>query len=442
MRAHMTDDAPEFEKRSVESAVPSHEAAPAKAEIEARCKTAGLTIEKAIPPFEGLRVGMRCGRDTRWVYVGSGRNLIDFALIPFERFTFLSGYEAICSYQDGFIEAAFRPTTHGLMPSSFTYRRLFGVGTPGESLDLAAVNLVIEQADQGVPRIEISLASEIFGRIVRTPLRQRLTLKLTGCNVARHDHALSLLKKMAGSVFFQIDLLSDVPLVLERERRPSFGAGRPRKKVKLQTELQYPKTEFDDAPLSLYWYARSASGMPLLQFLAFYQVIEFYFPIYSQAEAQRKVKAMLKDPAFRGDRDADIGKLLSAIKISRSGGYGDERSQLRAALQECVDPDLLRGFLEAVPDRKEFYTAKAKTQTFHKIPLASSTADLRADVAERIYDIRCKIVHTKNDSGDGEFELLLPFSTEAEQLSFDIELAQYLAQAVLIAGSLPFQVGH
>jgi hypothetical protein len=53
-----------------------------------------------------------------------------------------------------------------------------------------------------------------------------------------------------------------------------------------------------------------------------------------------------------------------------------------------------------------------------------------------------KIVRTKNDSRDGDVELLLPFSAEAEQLSFDIELMKYLAQAVLIAGSLPFQVAR
>lgn len=115
-------------------------------------------------------------------------------------------------------------------------------------------------------------------------------------------------------------------------------------KTDLRSDVQYPKTEFDDAPLSLYWYARGAFGMPLLQFLAFYQVIEFYFPIYSKAEAQRKLKAILKDPTFRGDRDADIGKLLSAIYITRSGAYGDERSQLRATLVECVDGTALKGF--------------------------------------------------------------------------------------------------
>jgi hypothetical protein len=180
--------------------------------------------------------------------------------------------------------------------------------------------------------------------------------------------------------------------------------------------------------------------MPLLQFLAFYQVVEFYFPIYSEAEAQRKLKAILKDPTFRGDRDADIGKLLSAIHVSRSGGFGDERSQLRATLAECVDADALRTFFESDADRREFYTGKGKSHSYHRIPLGSPGTDLRTDVADRIYDIRCKIVHTKNDSRD-QLDLLLPFSKEAEQLSHDIELVQYVAQSVLVAGSLPFRSG-
>jgi hypothetical protein len=35
---------------------------------------------------------------------------------------------------------------------------------------------------------------------------------------------------------------------------------------------------------------------------------------------------------------------------------------------------------------------------------------------------------------------MLPFSEEAEQLSFDIELVQYLARQVLIAGGRPLRL--
>lgn len=44
------------------------------------------------------------------------------------------------------------------------------------------------------------------------------------------------------------------------------------------------------------------------------------------------------------------------------------------------------------------------------------------------------------DGGDGEIELLLPFSEEAELLQYDIELVQYIAQQVLIASSEDFRL--
>jgi hypothetical protein len=61
-------------------------------------------------------------------------------------------------------------------------------------------------------------------------------------------------------------------------------------------------------------------------------------------------------------------------------------------------------------------------------------------VADRVYEIRCKIVHTKTDARDATFELLLPFSAEAEQLSHDIELVQYLANRVLISSSTSLNI--
>jgi hypothetical protein len=73
------------------------------------------------------------------------------------------------------------------------------------------------------------------------------------------------------------------------------------------------------------------------------------------------------------------------------------------------------------------------------IPLSNPANDLRGDVADRIYDIRCKIVHTKNDARGGEVELLLPYSADAQELSIDIELVQHIAQSVLIAGSTPLR---
>lgn len=438
----MADADAAFDDDEIEATISPEALLEAKKKLSERCKAAGITLEEANAlnsiADEGLRVGMKCGRNTRWLDLWSDESIILLLSIPFENYTFLSDIDAICSYHDGTIEVGIRPAGPFVGSITYMYRRLFGIDRDNKEFNVESGKISIAPAQEGLPLIEISPPSDVFMRLTRS--RVRLTLKLSDCHVTTHDSAFALLNKVAGSVLFQLDLLTDVPMTLERERRRLAGGRRFKKKIDLASDLQYPKTEYDRAPLSLYWYARSAAGMPLLQFLAFYQVIEFYFPIYSQSEAQRKLKTILKDPTFRGDRDTDIAKLLATIQISRSGTFGDERSQLRATLLECVDLAALRDFLDGDAERKDFFLTKAKTLPYHKIPLANPSADLRNDVANRVYDIRCKIVHAKTDSKDGSVELLLPFSKESEQLSFDIELVQYLAQRVLISGSTPFHL--
>jgi hypothetical protein len=58
-------------------------------------------------------------------------------------------------------------------------------------------------------------------------------------------------------------------------------------------------------------------------------------------------------------------------------------------------------------------------------------------VASRIYDLRCRIVHTKDDA---EIELLLPFSTDLAHIKYDIDLVEFLARKVLIASGKPINL--
>jgi hypothetical protein len=179
--------------------------------------------------------------------------------------------------------------------------------------------------------------------------------------------------------------------------------------------------------------------MPLLQFLAYYQTIEYYFPSYSQAEARRKIRNILKNPAFRADRDTDLGRILLAAGASGSG-FGDERSQLRATLNECLEPGALREFLSETEERVKFFSTKTDGLTDKKLQIRDENVDLRNEVADRMYDIRCKIVHTKSGGREGDVELLLPFSKEADLLYADIHLARFVAREVLVSASSPLRL--
>ncbi|AZE22508.1 hypothetical protein [Pseudomonas chlororaphis] len=430
----------EFEEQEISPQV----LAEAKEKIAARCAASGITFEEVVDEIadsSSYKFGFKCGRNVKHILVWGAKGLLEFLDVPFEDYCFLSDLDAICSYKDGVIEAGIRPVSFNGQGVSipFVYRQLFGV-FHSKDFDSEENKLIVSAEGDNPITFEISPGTHCYKTIAQNPGRQGLTLKLSGVNIKQHDKAVELLTRSADSLLFQLDLLTNVPFILRKQRRRSGGRLIRRVRGAEKVELKFPDSEFDSAPLSLYWYGRSADEMPLLQFLAYYQVVEFYFPIYSQSEAQRKLKAILKNPTFRGDRDSDVARLLTAIQVSRNGTFGDERSQLKATMIECVDADSIREFIESDSVIKEFYLSGSKSLPFHKIPLANESLDLRGDIAERIYDIRCRIVHTKSDSRDVSGELLLPFSKEAELLGSDIKLMQYIARQVLIAGSRAYHV--
>jgi hypothetical protein len=264
-----------------------------------------------------------------------------------------------------------------------------------------------------------------------------LTIRIEGVSISRHDQAVAILEKVANSILFQLDLLLGFPMYLAvegktRDYYPYLPKG------KEQGDLVFPKYQYDTQPMSLYWYAKTATGMPLLQYLAYYQVVEFYFPVYAEKATHEIARRILKDPTFNPNQEANISQLLGAIKpFLAKGGYGDERAALIATIKECITTQELRNYLTEDNSRADFFKTKYQITASSKISLDRDTADILTEVANRIYEIRCKIVHTKSTESGQSTDLLLPFSMEAQQLSFDIELIQFIARKVLIASSTP-----
>jgi len=113
-------------------------------------------------------------------------------------------------------------------------------------------------------------------------------------------------------------------------------------------------------------------------------------------------------------------------------------------LQQCVNLGELKAYLIDDEGRRKFFSGEQKKDqplSKYKLTLKGKDkgreieTDLRNEVANRIYDIRCKIVHTKDVGEDSERTALLPFSTSAKSLKEDIYLMRYISQKVLIASS-------
>lgn len=274
-------------------------------------------------------------------------------------------------------------------------------------------------------------------------MNRLVTLQIRGIDVSTHEEALQYLLKISNSLLFQINHYSYSPMKLRNERINRRERARQRLKA---DEVQSPLTnsailkyEYDNEPMSLYMHGKSSSDIPLNSFLSFYQTIEYYFPIYSNAEAKQRIKRLLKDPHFDPNNDTKLTKILSIVQANRSGEIGDERSQLKATVKHCIEDTELREFILDNEERKEYFEKNnGKKLSACIINLKVKNNDIVNEVCERIYDIRCRIVHKKANGYDGE--LILPYSSEIKNIKHDISLVEFVAQKVLIDNSRPLNL--
>lgn len=416
-------------------AEPDEPAAEQVAALTSRCAAAKIPLESD-SDIGIWTLTLPSGRDHRAISVIDRDDFEQLLAVPFEEYTFLSGYAAIANYRRATIEAAVRVLDG---PGVHTLLRRFGVSNDDDGDEEATARAVTLSEGNSELKLALGPASDDLNTLTGRPSGplRGLALAISGSPVKQHDASVSLLRSLANSLFFQVDLTSGIAMMLQPER---IAQRRVRRHLRESPALEFPKHEYDAAPISLYWYARSATQMPLLQFLAYYQVIEFYFPTCSQADARRRIRTVLKDPGFRPDRESDVARIFSLLR-GTAPGFGDERSQLRATIQECVDPTELREFIGGTSVRAAFLSKKTDGLTDKKIPLGNPDADLRTETADRIYDIRCRIVHTKSSATGLDLEMLLPFSPQAAQLSHDIDLVNFVARRVLVAMSSHLKLG-
>ncbi|MFY0698949.1 MAG: hypothetical protein JXR11_13910 [Balneola sp.] len=359
----------------------------------------------------------------------------------FQHFKFIKDFEAIWSPKNNVIECELLPVHRNIMPSRFLIKRIAKLFDEELEDGEEYKRFEFEKSEEGIT-ISIGTASQEYavlsylkdkGPRYEYALRKP-TLRIENFDISTHDKAKRTLEKIGNSILFKMDVSANIGFKLaeDREIRRSYFR---RKKTEFELDVAFPTYEYDKEPMSLYWYAKSAREMPLLQFLALYQILEFYFPIFSQKDAHQQIKNLLKDPRFNPNKDSDITKVLSAISLNKSQmGFGSELEQLKSTIGSCITNEDLRELFESDQEMIDFFNDnKSKKLSSKKLNIDNVSSDLVLECAERIYEIRCRVVHTK--ASDKNFDLLLPSSPELKYLVYDISILEVIAKKVLVSTS-------
>ncbi len=415
-------------------------------DIESRAAAVQIATERRSLPGsvkrEYLHVQMPNGRNTRKLLI-LPRRLEGFAAAQFEQYFVVGDYHALANRTAGTIEAE-------ISTGSFNSINRFSNGRaikllPGVQLSGGShsdESKVLDEEDATVGRdgnldhwklvvhkddisIEISPASSDFAGI----FSEVVTIKIHGADCSRHDEAMAALEKLAGAMLFELDIVYNVAARLTRRRENT----RVRRSAQPERPPQFPVNEYASQALELYQYGRAAVGLPLLQYLAYYQSVEYFFPFFAREQTINAVRSQLLHPSFDPRDDVALSRLMSLSAPASRGGMA-ERDQLRATLRAAVQEADLREFFESDATlMKHFEEKPQRIKGVEQIQLKNNKVDLRDQVADRIYTIRCRIVHSKQDGGGSSDEVILPLSREADSLRTDLELLRVVAQRVLVA---------
>lgn len=382
-------------------------------------------------------------RGFKELYIKEGFSADEFVSNDFYKYRFVQGYEAIWSEEDEVVECLIDcPQSFGFW-ERILMRHICPERIP-EAAGARQREFSIPLPFEGRGNIEIATSSEVFSCFYSYQSASRIrrrrfnptTIKVSGINVKTHADALKVIKGLMSTVCFQLDSITGLPLQLLAEQQE------PAKRHNCFSDgpVSIPKFEYvyDVEALSLYWNAKALNGMPLGQYLAFYQTIEFYYTVYSYRDAQLRIKNLLKDPSFDVGKEKDLSKILNIVKFNNSSNsFGNELEQLKATLKHCIDAREIEGFiLNEEMDKDTFNNKQVKKLAKSTINLQYEDSDvLFSDIAKRIYEIRCRIVHTKGVQDN--VETLHPLSNEVRFISHDLKLIEFVSKKILIANSQP-----
>lgn len=234
--------------------------------------------------------------------------------------------------------------------------------------------------------------------------------------------------RLAHSFLYELSVRNNVNATLV-PKHESGTRDRPATRGSFGNEVRFPRTKINPDLSHLYSYARDSFDNKPISFLSFYQIIEYFYPRATRESSIASVRRELQSARFSVSSDEDI---LRVMRAGDSPGMAGELDQLKSVLKLAVRFDILNNyFLDS--EVREYFSKRGPISGVRTVSPQGTSESLEAQVAGRIYDLRNRIVHAKDDPkySSHEKKLLLPMSGEAKLLSRDVELARLVAEEAI-----------
>ena len=424
-------------------------------EFQERCSELGLQLIRSDDPRSAP-----LGLNEYFLRLSDGSEDVDVQLsveksVVLKRFIvdlsrelwLLSDCAGIVQVDRGYIEAIIENADGAKSWSTYDIdSRLFS--HPETRRRSGRISAVADTADLAVEISEPSALFSVLESRISPPPRllsgmsdELVTLKVSGITLRDRQHGEEVLRAIAQSLSFDLEARFgrgfslyprfDWNSLRNRKRADERGSGTVNP---VRQPLKLTLNAYAREATSYYWHARKVESVPLAAYLGYYQVLEYHFQRYLHQDLIKLVRRRLKDPGLDIDSDHDLARLMSAVDGALRR-RNSELQQLTVTLSNCLDPENLAQFIANDESLSTHLTRKDGIPGIPTVPSNLAESSLVERVAERIYKLRCRIVHSKGESRGNEIFLLVPESHDALSVKEDIKLVRFVAQSVIIASS-------
>lgn len=292
-------------------------------------------------------------------------------------------------------------------------------GTPSEIYVL----YMLEHADQlplADDRVFSAPAMDESTRPIQVAFEGIYTLSLEGFAFAKTDQALENFRMIETSILFNISRRVGSAVVARRQWDKQWSTDVPE-----VDEILFPDRLYNPELVSYYQLALSTSDR-LLQYIAYYQILEHFFVSASEEVLDRELTNMLTSHEFSPHEMDHIHRVVKAVRTFDR--ETKEEKMLRSVLEKFFTPEEVIQFVESYEKKKgKHFTIETNTIGSHP-KLKMHLKEVLTSVAQRIYRTRNVLVHNKDDG----LPKFLPFSGQELFLDAEVEFVKYIAEQVIL----------
>lgn len=266
---------------------------------------------------------------------------------------------------------------------------------------------------------------------MRDLLHRPLTIRVYNLAAASSEEAVKRSNQVIDSCLFELSYLKGITLSLQEEWTPRQQKVRPFQLGENYTnseQLPLPKATFNSDIIRFYQRGMSTDD-PVIQFLSFYQVLEYYFVSVSDKLLYDKLSRRINDPKFSTSQ-SNLDRIIQDTSNHKS--QTNETDMLKQVLDKFIDETELIEFIKAYEIYLKNSLYSKKCNIFGEdIEVKLLLGHVFGNLAKRIKTIRNALVHSSDRYERNQ--RYIPTTSNENIIRSEIPLIKYLSEKVIIA---------